>query len=150
MKPITLLIVFFLILFGCVSNSNQKTIVYQEKHEINATYTPYVTAMGKGKGIIFRVKISNISFDQWSVDSFIINNKSLPFTQNSNDSFVAIESNYFKSTESPEMYVDSKNKVLKEIDDAIIKDQNFYPSWVIITSKNKKIKLIIEKFKTTK
>jgi len=149
MKPITLLIVFFLILFGCVSNSNQKTKVYQEEYKINATYTPYVTAMGKGKGVIFRVKISNINFDQWSVDSFIINNKSLPFTQNSNDSFIAIESNYFKQIESPEMNIDSKNKVVKEIDDSIITDQNFYPSWVVITSQNKKIKLIIANYQKT-
>jgi hypothetical protein len=149
MKPITLLVVFFLILCSCVSNSNQKTIVYQEKNRIIATYTPYITAMGKGKGIIFRVKISNINFDNFSIDSFIINNKSLPYTQNSNDSFVEIESNYFKSTESPEIYVDSKNKVIKEIDDSIITDQNFYPSWVIITSKNKKIKLIIANYQKT-
>lgn len=149
MKPIILLVVFFLILFGCVSNSNKKTKVYQEEYKINATYTPYVTAMGKGKGVILKVKITNTNFDQLSVDSFIINNKSLPFTQNSNDSFVAIESNYFKRIESPEMNVDSKNKVIKEIDDPIITDQNFYPSWVIITSKNKKIKLIIENYTKT-
>jgi hypothetical protein len=150
MKPITLLVVFFLILCSCVSNSNQKTIVYQEKYKINATYTPYITAMGKGKGVIFRVKISNINFDNFSVDSFIINNKSLPFTQNSNDSFVAIESNYFKRIESPSNAVDSKNNVVKEIDDSIITDQNFYPAWVIVSNNNEKFKLIIEKFKPTK
>lgn len=149
MKPITLLVLFFLILSSCVSNSNKKTKVYQEEYKINATYTPYVIAMGKGKGVIFRVKISNINFDQWSVDSFIINNKPLPFTQNSNDSFVAIESNYFKRIETPEMNVDSKDKVIKEIDDSIIIYANFYPSWVIITSKNKKIKLIIENYTKT-
>jgi hypothetical protein len=126
--------------------------ILQDSNEIRFTYdddTPYITAMGKGKGIIFRVKISNINFDNFSIDSFIINNKSLPYTQNSNDSFVEIESNYFKSTESPEIYVDSKNKVIKEIDDSIITDQNFYPSWVIITSKNKKIKLIIANYQKT-
>lgn len=150
MKPITLLIVYFLILFSCVSKSNKKTIVYQEKYKINATYTPYITAMGKGKGVIFRVKISNISLDKFSIDSFIINNKFLPFTQNSNDSFVEIESNYFKRTESPEMNVDSKNKVIKEIDDSIIINQNFYPAWVIVTNNNQKIKLNIDKIKPIK
>jgi uncharacterized membrane protein YcgQ (UPF0703/DUF1980 family) len=149
MKPITLLVVFFLILCSCVSNSNQKTIVYQEKNRIIATYTPYITAMGKGKGIIFRVKISNINFDNFSIDSFIINNKSLPFTQNRNDSFVAIESNYLKSKKEPSFSDDSKLEITEEIEDPIILNQKFYPSWIIITNNIEKIKLIIENYKNT-
>ena len=149
MKSIIILLFSFFILYSCVSKSNIKSQANKNAYETEATYTPYLTAMGKGKGIIFRVKFLNNNAANISVDSFIVNNKSLPFILKNNNNFIEIESNYLKSKKAPSFSDDSKSGITKEIEDPIIIDQKFYPSWVIITSNNEKIKLIIENYKNT-
>lgn len=149
MKPIILLLISFFVLYSCVSKSNIKAQSLKTEHKTEATYTPYLTAMGKGKGIIFRVKFLNNNAANITVDSFVINNKSLPFTIKNIDGYIEIESNYLKLKKAPSFSDDSKSEITKEIEDPIIIDQKFYPSWIIITSNNEKIKLIIENYKNT-
>ncbi|MFZ4798159.1 MAG: hypothetical protein ACOYMA_11745 [Bacteroidia bacterium] len=149
MKSIILLLFSFLVLFSCASKSNIKAQSNKNVYETEATYTPYLTAMGKGKGIIFRVEFLNNKAANITVDSFIVNNKSLPFILKNNDNFIEIESNYLKSKKAPSFSDDSKSGIIKEIEDPIIINQNFYPSWIIITINNEKIKLIIENYKNT-
>lgn len=150
MKPIILLIASFFVLNSCVSQLNKKKQFNKNTFKVEAKYTPYLTSMGKGRGIIFRVKISNINPVDIMVDSFYINNKSLPIKVIDNKGFIEIESNYLKLKEEPSLNNNSKVTVINEIDDPIITAQKFYPSWIIITIKNEKLKLNIENFENTK
>ncbi len=127
-------------------NAKQKT-----NYKVVASCYPYITAMGKGKGIVFRVDIINNSKTNFTIDSFFVNSQSLPFVINNNPKGMSLESNYFKLKEDPSFRKEGE-KVIEpsEINDDIIVQKKFNPSWVILTKDGKKIKLSIEKYSIIK
>ena len=103
--------------------------------------------MGKGKGIVFRINIKNYNDSNFSVDSYYLNNKKIEFTTIKNNGITQIEANYLVNTEVINFNENNVNPTTKDIEDPIISEQKFYPSWVIINGKNGKIKLDIKNIK---
>jgi hypothetical protein len=144
-------IIIFLLVFFCVSCvSNNKTQNNNLSIKLVAHYSTYVTAMGKGKGIIFKINISNIVAENFKIDSFYVNGKPMDFVINlKNENQFELESNYLKSIEEPGFSTDSKDNQGNEIKDELIVNQQFYPSWIVVTNKHQKIKLTINNYKNS-
>lgn len=107
--------------------------------------------MGKGKGIIFKINISNFESENFHVDSFYVNGQPMNFVVNrKNETLFELEANYLKSIVEPSFSADSKNNQVKEISDELIVNHQFYPSWIVISNTNQKIKLTIDNYKNTK
>ena len=115
-------------------------------HSITATYYPYVTALGKGKGIIFIVNIKSKTKHLTTIDSFFVNAKSLPFIVKNTPTGLSLESNYMKSKEEPSYTPGVAAKEPKEINDEILVKNKFYPSWIICTVDGKQFKWAIKKY----
>ncbi len=145
------IIIFLLVclFFSCFSknkiqNSNQS-------FKLDAQYSTYVTAMGKGKGMIFKINISNIVAANLQIDSFYVNGKPMEFVVNKkNETLLELEANYLKSIEEPGFSTDSKDNQAKEITDDLIFNHQFYPSWIVVTNKHQKINLTINNYKNSK
>ena len=145
-------IIIFLLVFhfsGCVSPKNK--YICNQSFKLDAQYSTYVIAMGKGKGIIFKINISNIVSANFHVDSLYVNGKPMNFTINKkNEKQFELEANYFKSVQEPGFSHDSKDNQIKEIADELIVNHQFYPSWIVVTNKHQKIKLTIDNYKNLK
>ena len=107
--------------------------------------------MGKGKGIIFKINISNIASVNMQIDSFYVNGKLMEFVINKkNETLLELEANYLKSVQEPGFSTDLKDNQVKEITDDLIVNHQFYPSWIIVTNNHQKIKLNIDNYKNSK
>ncbi|MFI5221853.1 MAG: hypothetical protein ACHQK8_05980 [Bacteroidia bacterium] len=123
----------------------QKNNVAAPPFKISATYTPYSTALGKGKGIIFRVNIN--SAKSFTVDSFYVNSKPMLFIFTPTSKGVMVEANYLKNKSEPVLKKDETTSAeLGEITDEIIVKKKFYPSWLVVTQSGKQWKCTVEKF----
>lgn len=144
------IIIFLLvcIFFSCGSKNKKQNS--SQSFKLVAHYSTYVTAMGKGKGIIFKINISNIVAKNFKIDSFYVNGKPMDFAINlKNENQFELESNYLKSIEEPGFSTDSKDNQGNEIKDELIVNQQFYPSWIVVTNKHQKIKLNINNYKNS-
>lgn len=140
---------YSIFLIAIFSNHNlfSQTRKSKSSYKVSATYYPYTTAMGKGKGIIFKVDVFCKSIKKFTIDSFFVNSKSLPFILKNNSKGVSVESNYLKSKEDPSVPSNgTEMKIPNEISDEIIVKQKFYPSWIIINQQGKYIKLYIKNY----
>lgn len=145
------IIIFLLvcIFFSCGSKNKKQNS--SQSFKLDAQYSTYVTAMGKGKGIIFKINISNIVAANFQLDSFYVNGKPMNFTINKkNENQFELEANYLKSIEEPGFTTNSKDNQAKEITDELIVTHQFYPSWILVSNNNQKIKLIIDNYKNSK
>ena len=140
----------FLIAIFCNKNLFSQTRNCKSSYNVTATFYPYTTAMGKGKGIIFRINIVNKLSRKCSIDSFFVNSKSLPFTVKNNSNGISLESNYLENTSEPTLNKDGSTNKPKEIDDEIITQHKFSPSSILINESGNKIKLRIETFSEIK
>ena len=97
---------------------------------VNAHYTAYNSAMGKGKGLLFtfEVNASDSVRQHLKVDSIVLGGISLPMNTISPNPLV-IESNYFKPKSEPS--VENPNPA-KTVDPLIDKHQ-FYPAHFYVT-----------------
>ncbi len=141
---VIIFILFAFISMSCKTKSNN--LISNEKFKISATYSKYVTAMGKGRGIIFRLQILSKKAIDITIDSFYVNSKSLSFVTKKIDNGLSLECNYFINISDPYINPDGSNTIEKEVDDPIIKQNSFYPSWVILNQNGKLIKAHIEQF----
>jgi hypothetical protein len=149
-KHVLILIALLIMAFSCASQRKKKTATNIDLYQINAFYFPYVTAMGKGKGIVFRNIITNTNDSNFTIEKYYLNNKPLEFTTIKQKGVLIVEANYLVNTLTTNFLDKNNLPTTKEIDDPIIVDQKFYPSWVIINTKNGKIKLDIDNYKTQK
>lgn len=140
------LFIFSLFVFSvnCFSqNASEKNV----RCKTFASFTPYHTAFGKGKGVVFRVTISVKKNKSFSIDSFFVNNKPLKFSIKQNKEGLNIESNYFVNSPEPTLNNDGTTYPPKEIEDELISHNHFYPSWIVFTVNGKKMKVKIHKYK---
>jgi hypothetical protein len=121
----------------------------------DATYYPYVNGTGTSKGILFRVKMAQKEKKNFTIDSFYVHAKPVPFiTKNTSDG-IWVEANYVKVTAEPLLGENGKVKDPKQDEDEIITQQKFYPSWILVSDGGRRVKIRIEKYqlqqeKTTK
>jgi hypothetical protein len=120
----------------------------ETSYRVKANFLAYQTAMGKGKGIIFRLTISNSNLKtDFTIDSFYIHNKSLPFVIKKIKNGLTLESNYLVSKPEPSLSSDTKKtENLNPTNDVIIDKHQFAPSWIIINHQGKTNKILINKF----
>jgi hypothetical protein len=102
--------------------------------------------MGKGRGIIFRINISNNDKNTFTIDSFFVKNTLMKFSIKQTSVGLIIESNYLVNTSEPSLNKDGSTNKPREIDDEIITHRKYYPSWIIIDQAGKKIKVKIENY----
>ncbi|MCX6185427.1 MAG: hypothetical protein NTU43_00325 [Bacteroidetes bacterium] len=115
----------------------------------NTTYTCYNTAMGKGKGIIFRFQILRQNTrlnNKITIDSFYVNSIAIPFLTRRDGYSFSIEANYLKNISEP--IIDTKTP--STFQDDIISKHKFKPSWVLLTINDHREKILIKKFKEIK
>ncbi len=120
----------------------------ETSYRVKANFLAYQTAMGKGKGIIFRLTISNSNLkNDFTIDSFYVHNKSLPFIIKKIKNGMTLESNYLLSKPEPSLSSDTKKtENIIQNNDVIIDKHLFTPSWVIINHEGKTNKILINKF----
>ncbi len=124
------------------NKSNQAEAIF----ETYSTYSTYHTAMGKGRGVVFKVTVGSQPEADFKVDSFVVNSIPLTFAILRKDRQIMVESNYLKSREDELVGANGKVIPAKEINDPILTENKYYPAYLIVTQNNKKIKLIIENF----
>jgi hypothetical protein len=149
--PMKQIIIFLLVYFFISCVSKNKTQNNNQSIKLDAKYSTYVTAMGKGKGVLFKINISNILTENFQIDSFYVNGKPMEFIVNKkNETLLELEANYLKSIEEPGFSTDSKDNQAKELTDDLILNHQFYPSWIVVTNKHQKINLTINNYKNSK
>ena len=146
-KKIYPLFILFIFCNNFLHSQNRNT---SNPFLIKATYTPYTTAMGKGKGIIFRVNISNSMNKSFTVDSFFVNNLPMKFSSKNVSKNTIIECNYLVNSSEPSLNPDGTMNKSLEINDELINKQKFYPSWIVVEQNGKKRKIKIERFSEIK
>ncbi len=141
--------VFFLLL-GCTANKKVTNINFSP---LKATFSSYHSAMGTGRGIIFRVDLTDIIINNCTIDSFYLNGKPMEFTIIQSEKTNYLEANYYVSIPSPSLNVgatEKKTTELAQITDSVIVARSFYPSWLIISNKSVKQKIDIPLYREIK
>ena len=123
------------------------------KHNDNSFLTlkayayPYTTAMSKGRGVIFRIQISNPDKISFTADSFFVNHRSMSFLIMKTDSTMWLESDYFKPSPEPALSDDGKIADQNiELQDSVLIQQLYYPSYIVITQKADHKKISIKQY----
>jgi hypothetical protein len=149
--PMKQIIIFLLACFFVSCVAKIKTQNNNQSFKLDANYSNYVTAMGKGKGVLFKINISNILTENFQIDSFYVNGNPINFVINKkNETLFELEANYLKSIEELGFSTDSKDNQAKELTDDLILNHQFYPSWIVVTNKHQKINLTINNYKNSK
>jgi len=145
-----LLFTLFLFAFTNKSFSQRHRPDKEQPLKIIATYTPYHTAMGKGKGIIFRINVSSKTGNKFTVDSFFVKNIPMKFLVKTVSEGLMIESNYLVNTPESSLNKDGSINKPGEIKDEIITKLKFSPSWIIVNDGGEMLKIKIEKYTEVK
>jgi hypothetical protein len=108
---------------------------------INARYTTYNSAMGKGKGLLFTfdVKAPDTVRQHLKVDSIVLGGTALPI-KITNPNKLVIESNYFKPKSEPS--VEDPNPA--QTVDPLIDKHQFYPAHCYVTYNNISYPILID------
>jgi hypothetical protein len=130
----TFVCVAFLLLGAC--KSRQQKRIERSFCKVEATYFSYnkIRGAAKGKGIVFRVQVSQPDVRKFTIDSFYVNNRPVKFAvRQVEKGTYTLASVYLKDIP------DSLNRIyagagfsMIENTDAVINDHSFYPSWVVI------------------
>lgn len=110
---------------------------------IKPTFTCYNTAMGKGRGIIFRFQVSSPNKKKLRIDSLYINSMSLPFFVKKMGNTFFVEANYLKNINEPILDYSGN----KDQEDAIVLKHQFNPAWIVVNVNGRHKKIPIVNFK---
>lgn len=105
---------------------------------LSGTFFAYHTALGAGRGIIFRVPIPAEMRGNYAVDSFYLGGRQQNFSMRTILDTLYLESNYFVSAPSRTVgETIGEHKDIAQIvsNDSILSKQKFYPSWIIFSDK---------------
>jgi hypothetical protein len=136
----------YILTVGLICFSFTNHIDTEIDQTLQGTFFAYHSAMGSGKGIIFRVKIPSTIEKTHSIDSFYIHNKSYPFKLIKSNNKFWVETNYYlplNETSNSNSQIKQNVNTGINIKDSIIENYTFYPSWIIATGKNGKQKIEI-------
>jgi|LauGreSuBDMM15SN_2_FD.fasta_scaffold41173_2 hypothetical protein len=137
----------FLLLSACAYNN---TGVRKSTPPLSGTFFAYHTALGAGRGIIFRVPIPADMKEHYSADSFYLNGKSQNFSTRTIRDTLYLESNYFVSAPSRtvgEPVGEYKNLSQIVSNDSILAKRQFYPSWIIFSGKKGTSRIDVSDYK---
>ena len=105
---------------------------------LSGSFFAYHTALGAGKGILFRIPIPASMVEQYATDSFYLGGKSQAFSIRTIGDTMYLESTYFVSAPIPTVgEATDEHKDFAQIiaNDAILTKRQFYPSWIIFSGK---------------
>ena len=139
--------IFLLVFSACAYNNNASRRV---NTVLAGTFSPYHTALGAGRGIIFRIPIPNDMKEQCTLDSFYLNGTSHPFAMSTVMDTMYLESNYFVAEPNPsfgEVNVVKLDTAIQRRNQAILTDRNFYPSWITYFGKTGRKRIDIVNYK---
>ncbi|MEI8074253.1 MAG: hypothetical protein WCH78_05860 [Bacteroidota bacterium] len=133
-------------LFGCSFNNQADSF---KQKSVQGTFRPYQSALGSGRGILFKINITDLRKTNFKIDSFYLNGHTVPFNVIESGNASYLECDYYKSVRpigySPNQQKSNENSV-NEIYDSIIMFHKFYPSWILIASKLRRQRLEVESF----
>jgi hypothetical protein len=135
--------ILMLCLVGCSFKNNATHIINEP---LNGTFISYHSAMGSGKGIIFRVTIPSSLENIITIDSFYLHEKSYPFTLLKSQNRTLLEANYYLPVLPPSYannQIQQSVTLGQKITDSIIINHLFYPSWITVSGKSGKQKIEI-------
>ena len=139
--------IFLLVFSACAYNNIASPRV---NRVLAGTFFPYHTALGAGRGIIFRIPIPNDMKEQCTLDSFYLNGISHPFAMSTVMDTMYLESNYFVAEPNPsfgEVNVVKLDTAIQRRNQAILIDRNFYPSWITYFGKTGRKRIDIVNYK---
>lgn len=131
---------------GCIATRRDTTV---EQMDINAVYATYHAAMGQTKGLLFKITVTDKSFNgtPFAIDSLILHNKAVPFNLlQEKPGMVRIECNLSKPKREPELSPEGKVIYPPEISDPVIDHHDFYPARIQITRKGSVYRIPIKQF----
>ncbi|NDE10366.1 MAG: hypothetical protein EBZ95_07355 [Chitinophagia bacterium] len=137
----------FLLLSACAYNNSGAR---KSAPPLSGTFFPYHTALGAGRGIIFRIPIPANRMEYYSADSFYLNGKSQNFSTRTIRDTLYLESSYFVSAPSRtvgEPVGEYKNLTQIVSNDSILAKRQFYPSWIIFSGKKGTTRIDISDYK---
>jgi len=146
MRLISIYIIFFLV--SCFMNDAFTQNTTQYKYV--ASYYPYTTAMGKGKGVIFKIMLSAKDKKLLTIDSFFVKNMPIKFSTKTLPDGILIEANYLSNTPELSMNPDGTTNTSQITEDVITSQLSFYPSWLIIKKSGKRSRVAITHFTASK
>lgn len=136
-----LLIILLISIAACKS---KKAMQYGSTPELfEAYYSSYHTPNGQGKGYNFYVTLLFEKPENVTLDSFIVNNKALKAEQKNVSGQIQITANYFKNQPTPTVGNENPEKE----QDAILNDQKFYPSYIVLSVNESPLKININEYK---
>jgi hypothetical protein len=140
----TLLFPVMLLLFSaCAYNNSSKGGVTTT---LTGMFSPYHTAFGAGRGIIFRVPIPNNVKERYTIDSFYLNGKAHAFILSTMLDTMYLEATYFVSKPTPSVgatVAEQMDSAMERSNREILVERNFYPSWIVCSGKKGPIRLDI-------
>ena len=105
---------------------------------LSGSFFAYHTALGAGRGMIFRIPIAASMMAQYAADSFYLGGKPQAFSIRTIRDTMYLESTYFVSAPLPTVgEATDQHKDFAQIisNDAILAKRQFFPSWIIFSSK---------------
>ena len=105
---------------------------------LSGSFFAYHTALGAGRGMIFRIPIPASIMEQYATDSFYLGGKPQAFSIRTIRDTIYLESTYFVSAPMPTVgEAADQHKDFSQIitNDAILTKRQFYPSWIIFSGK---------------
>jgi len=139
-----------ILLVFCFNTLYSQQVKHKPIYKILASYSPFTTALGKGKGIIFRITIAEKDKKHFTVDSFFVKNTPMKFRVIHTPVGEIVESNYLVNTPEPSLNSDGSTNKPSEVEDEIISKNIFNPSWLIINQAGKKTKILVDKYSELK
>lgn len=139
--------IFPLVLLFLSACALHKGGVRKSDNSLSGTFFAYHTALGAGRGILFKVAIPAPILKHYSIDSFYLGGKPQAFLLRTIRDTLHLESTYFVSApirsvgEPAGPQSDSSQKISNE---AILVKRQFSPSWIVVSGKkgNKRIDII--------
>ncbi len=110
-----------------------------------ASAYPYTSAMGKGRGVIFRIKIPVTSKQEFTVDSFYVNGSPLSFSTTPTDSIISVEALHYRDIPEPALNSDGLMQTT-ELVDPIIMQGIYDPSYLIVKQNGHSKKIVIHHY----
>jgi hypothetical protein len=112
---------------------------------LSGSYSTYQSNQGMGRGIIFRVPLQEAFLQSYTVDSFYINDRAMPFLLREANGTRHLEANYYVSAGVPA----SEGAMVvpqKAGRDSILMDNHFYPSWILVSGAQGKMKIPVSSY----
>ena len=132
----------------CSPKMNTTQTTYES---LEGTFLSYQSALGSGRGVIFRIPLSEKFIKGYSVDSFYMHGEALDFmirTGGSSNQY--LEANYFVTSPQQGGMGDPgkavSQPVSKKITDSVIGANRFYPSWILLNNGSTKRRVTITLF----